>query len=189
MGKEFSPIGFVPLELRDQEGQVVLAEKNFPALEKIIESGLLPPKEIWRLFHGVHNSVWGSIFFPHFRVDTALDIVGIRLSMAYDDIRRDRKRALHIERTNNYLAACKQAFGAFVWVEIGHGGFERFDGEHNYEFDLGRITAQGFRVSGPDNYKETLRYFAEYRRKMEIKKDLFTRYHLAWFLNRLAGVR
>ena len=132
---------------------------------------------VTELFTSIPAQTGGQPRFPYCRVDASLLVCRDRISLCESEPSETKKQ-------NHYDIAAREAFQIIVWVEIG---FQDLDNlaesplSRNWTSQIGNYVnddqrAEGIKTLGRELYRSTLQNFANFRDKLEIKDDIFSRY-------------
>lgn len=165
---------------------VELEEDLAPVIDKIAH--FLPPEVIWDLYSGYPSQEGGISVFPYCRVDSAvINAEGNIRTLIKFESRLDNSKRKEI-----YDFACKLAFKALVWVEIGFEGLDNLaesDASRNWTEGVGHFLsteerAKLIKTNGRELYDRCLRSFAEFREQHQLKDDLFSKFNLERLLDK-----
>ncbi len=172
---------YVPAEL----GAVIqLQDGLLPIVERI--SKVIPPSFVWELFVGTPTETGGKITFPYFRVDSA--VITSRDTISLLEYYSDKYTTE--ENKKLYDLACKQAFRALVWVEIGFQGLKNLassPASKNWASAVRHTITDAQRQRGimterKKLMQECLSQFVHFRDTHAMGDDLFSQYRVEYLL-------
>ncbi len=147
---------------------------------------VLPAPLIHELFTSHSQSTGGIAKFPYCRVDAELINSSARIETFEMFGVKDQEDFIRI-----YTHACRSAFKAAVWVQIGFQGLEHL-ADHpasvNWTCRVGHLVtpqerASGIKTAGKELYIKNLQQFNRFRQTNRVVEDLFTEHGLEYLLN------
>lgn len=154
-----------------------------PIVQRIAE--VVPNDVIWDVFSSAPNQSNGKIEFPFARPDTSLmNCRNLSFLLTLNEQTYTPKQF-----QEHYRTACKEAFRALVWIEVG------FQGMDNYAASpaSGVWTSEGhgltpvqrehaLKTDGRKHMREDLQQFVQFRESHHIIDDLFSQCGVEYLL-------
>ena len=170
------------LPKKDLGAKVEIRKELAPVVERI--SKIIPPDLLWSIFASHPNETGGTIVFPYFRLDSSLLVS--RQIVA--DLGKNGKEYSLEEYRKLYMEACRESFGALLWIETGFQGLENLatsPASRNLGwFSNAEERAKGIMSGGKKLFDECLRKFVAFRDKAGITDDYFSQYGVEYLLDK-----